>query len=259
MFSLFKYTAIEPQLLQIGTGWGEVTEALRERGANPHMTVLDDAQKYSVTQNNIRMIDKQNIPVTRNITDAFKVGYEIDIFDPFIISDDKKKKKMVKEEDNNNDVTNYFLISSDLPFPLSAISYSPVHIVQPQKQYEFELVAFLANNNNIDPGTRPVFEEPKENAIREIPTETGTIELTFPSDVVVDDIVTADDDIVVDVVSIYDDVVVHDDVVLADDDNIDHVSVYNTIQSDDVDYAKICRPKKSQGCMMRNMNISMCK
>jgi len=252
LFSLFKYTAIEPQLLQIGTGWGEVTEALRERGANPHMTVLDDAQKYSVTQNNIRMIEKQNIPVTRNIADAFKVGYEINIFDPFIISEDKKKKKMVKEEDNNN-VTNYFWISSDFPFPLSAISYSPVHTVQPQKQYEFELVAFLANNNNIDLGTRHVFEESKENAIREIPTETGIIELTFP-----DVVVTSDEDIVVDVVSIYDDVVVHDDVVLSDD-NIDHVSVYNTIQSDDVDYAKICRPKKSQGCMMRNMNISMCK
>ena len=227
MFSLFKYTAIEPQLLQIGTGWGEVTEALRERGANPHMTVLDDAQKYSVTQNNIRMIEKQNIPVTRNIADAFKVGYEINIFDPFIISEDKKKKKMVKEEDNNN-VTNYFWISSDFPFPLSAISYSPVHTVQPQKQYEFELVAFLANNNNIDLGTRHVFEESKENAIREISTETGTIELTFP-----DVVVTSDEDIVVDVVSIYDDVVVHDDVVLSDD-NIDHVSVYNTIQSDDV-------------------------
>ena len=235
LFSLFKYTATEPQLLQIGTSWGEVTEALRERGANPHMTVIDDAQEYSVTQNSIRMIDKQNISVTRNIPDAFKVGYEINIFDPFITSDDKKKKKMVIEEEDSNNVTNYFLISSDLPFPLSAISYSPVHIVQPQKQYEFELVTFLANNNNIDLGTRPVFEESKERTIREIPTETGTIELTFPSDVVVTD----DDDIVVDVVSIYDDDVAHDDVVLADDDNIDHVSVYNTIQSDDVDYSKI--------------------
>ena len=114
---------------------------------NPHMAVLDNNQEYSVTQNNIRMIDNHNIPVTRNISDAFKVGYEIDIFDPFIMSDDKKKK-IVEEEDNNN-VTNYFLISSDLPFPLSAVSYSPVHIVQPQKQYEFELVAFLANNKNV--------------------------------------------------------------------------------------------------------------
>ena len=44
--------------------------------------------------------------------------------------------------------------------------------------------------------------------------------------------------ILLDVVSIYDDVVAHDDVVLVYDD-IDHVSVYNTIQSDDVDYSKI--------------------
>lgn len=42
LFSLNKYTAPEPQLLQIGVGWGEVTEALGERGNNPHMTVLDN-------------------------------------------------------------------------------------------------------------------------------------------------------------------------------------------------------------------------
>lgn len=225
LFSIHKYTALEPQLLQIGTEWGEVTEALRERGANPHMTVLDNNQEYSVTQNIIRMIDNQNIPVTTNITDAFKVGYEIDIFDPFIISDDKKKKTVVEEEDNNN-VTNYFLISSDFPFPLSAISYSPVHITQPQKQYEFELVTFHTDNKNMDLGMNPVFEEPKEITIPEIPTETGTIELTFP-----DVVVPADDDIVVD------DVV--DDVVVPADDDDDNVSVDNTVQSDDVDYAKI--------------------
>ena len=233
LFSLFKYTASEPQLLQIGTGWGEVTEALHERGENPHMAVLDNTQEYSVTQNNIGMIDKQNIPVTRNITDAFKVGYEIDIFDPFIISDDKKKKKMIEEKDNNN-VTNYFLISSDLPFPLSAVSYSPVHIVQPQKQYEFELVSFLTTNKNVNIGIKPNFEEPKNVIIPEISTETGTIELTFPEDmvpadddiVVVDDVVPADDDIVVvdDVVPAYDDIVVVDDVVPAYDDNYSKIA-----------------------------------
>lgn len=215
LFSLFKYTASEPKLLQIGMEWGEVTEALHERGKNPHMAVLDNAQEYSMTQNNIGMIDKQNIPVTRNITDAFKVGYEIDIFDSFIISDDKKKKKMVEEESNNN-VTNYFLISSNLPFPLSAVSYSPVHIVQPQKQYEFELVAFLPNNKNMDIGIKPVFEEPKD-ITTEISTETGTIALTF-----LDDIVTADDD-----------EIVVDDVVTADDDEI-----VNSTQSDN-NYSKI--------------------
>ena len=223
LFSLFKYTAPEPQLLQVGTEWGEVTEALHERGANPHMTVLDNNQEYSVTQNSIRMMtDEQNVPVTINIADAFKVGYEIDIFDPLIISDDKKKK-MTKEEDNNN-VTNYFLISSDLPFPLSAVSYSPVHTVQPQKQFEFELVMFLANNKNVDIGMKPVFEEPKDIIVTDLPTETGTIALTFPTD---DDVVQADD-IVVD-----DDVVQANDVVQADDDDA------NPTQLDNVDYSKI--------------------
>ena len=182
------------------------------------------------------MIDNQDIPVTRNISDAFKVGYEIDIFDSFIMSDDKKK---IAEEDNNN-VTNYFLISSDLPFPLSALFYSPVHIVQPQKQYEFELVEFFANNKNVDTGIKPVFEKPEEIAIPEIPTETGTIALTFPDDIVpaddgivVDDVVPADDGIVVDDVVPSDDGIVVDDVVPADD------GIANPIQSDDVDYSKI--------------------
>ena len=243
LFSLFKYTAPEPQLLQTGTQWGEITEALHERGKNPYMTVLDNNQEYSVTQNSIRIIDKQNIPVTRNITDAFKVGYEIDIFDPFITSDDKKKKMV--EEDNNN-VTNYFLISTDLPFPLSAVSYSPVHIVQPQKQYEFELVEFLAGSKEIDLGIKPVFEEPKENTIPEILTETGTIELTFPDDddeapnnddiVVNDDMDSVDDDIV-QIVPNNDDAIDNDDVTSVDGDNIPVAN--NDVQSDDDVYVKI--------------------
>ena len=244
LFSLFKYTTPKPQLLQIGTGWGEVTESLHERGDNPYMAVIDNSQKYSVTQNNIGMIDKQNIPVTRDITDAFKVGYEIDIFDSFNMSDDKKKN-MEEEEDNNN-VTNYFLISSDLPFPLSAVSYSPVHIVQPQKQYEFELVAFLTNNKNVDIGIKSNSEEQKDVIIPEMSTETGTIELTFPEDmvtadddtVVVDDVVPADDDTVVvdDVVPADDDTVVVDDVVPADDDT---VVVDDVVPADDDNYSKI--------------------
>jgi len=243
LFSLFKHTAPEPQLLQTGTQWGEITEALRERGKNPFMAVLENNQEYSMTQNSIRMIDKQNISVTRNIADAFKVGYEIDIFDPFIISDDKEKK--MTKEDNNN-VTSYFLISTDLPFPLSAVSYSPVHIVQPQKQYEFELVTFLANSKEIDLGIKPVFEEPKENTIPEILTETGTIELIFPDEddkdpnnddiVVNDDIYSVDDDIV-QIVPNNDDIIDNDDVTSLDGDNIPVVN--NDVQSDDDVYVKI--------------------
>jgi len=225
LFSLFKYTAPEPQLLQTGTGWGEVTEALYQRGTNPHMTVLDNNQKYYVMQNSVRLIDNQSIPAALNITDAFKVGYDIDIFDSFIMSDDKKNV-----EDNNN-VANYFLISSDLPFPLSATYYSPVHITQPQKQYEFELV-FLTDNKDIDLGIKSVFEESKEIVITETPTNTGTIELTFPDN---DDTVTADD-VIEDAISLDDDHVVTDQ----SDDDVDDILADNPVQSDViVDYSKI--------------------
>ena len=225
LFSLFKYTAPEPQLLQTGTGWGEVTEALYQRGTNPHMTVLDNNQKYYVMQNSVRLIDNQSIPAALNITDAFKVGYDVDIFDSFIMSDDKKNV-----EDNNN-VANYFLISSDLPFPLSATYYSPVHITQPQKQYEFELV-FLTDNKDIDLGIKSVFEESKEIVITETPTNTGTIELTFPDN---DDTVTADD-VIEDAISLDDDHVVTDQ----SDDDVDDILADNPVQSDViVDYSKI--------------------
>ena len=225
LFSLFKYTAPEPQLLQTGTGWGEVTEALYQRGTNPHMTVLDNNQKYYVMQNSVRLIDNQSIPAALNITDAFKVGYDIDIFDSFIMSDDKKNV-----EDNNN-VANYFLISSDLPFPLSATYYSPVHITQPQKQYEFELV-FLTDNKDIDLGIKSVFEESKEIVITETPTNTGTIELTFPDN---DDTVTADD-VIEDAISLDDDHVIIDQ----SDDDVDDILADNPVQSDViVDYSKI--------------------
>jgi len=147
-------------------------------------------------------------------------------------------------EEGSNNVTSYFLISSDLPFPLSAVSYSPVHTVQPQKQFEFELVTFLANNKNVNIGMKPVFEEPKNIIVSDLPTETGTIALTFPSDddvvpanddIVVDDIVVDDivvDDIVVDDI-VVDDIVVDDDMIQADDDNA------NPTQLDNVDYSKI--------------------
>jgi len=245
LFSLFKYTAPEPQLLQIGTEWGEVTEALHERGENPNMAVLENSQEYSVTQNNIRMIDNHNIPVTRNIADAFKVGYEIDIFDPFIISDDTKKKKIVEEEDNNN-VTNYFLIYSELPFPLLAVSYNPVYIMHPQKQYEFELVAFLTNNKNVDLGTNHVLEESDvDNVISELPPETGTIALTFPDEVVPaeeeEDDTAYYESIIPDIDVIDEDLIQaeEEDVVVPDEYDIDNISANDTTQSDNIDYVKI--------------------
>ena len=247
LFSLFKYTASEPQLLHIGTQWGEVTEALREKGGNPYMKVLDDNQRYTVTQNNIRLIDNQNTPVTRDIADVFKVGYEIDIIDPFIVFDEDKKKTTIEEEDNSNNVTNYFLVSSDLPFPLSAVSYSPVHVTQPQKQYEFELIEFLANSKNADLETKPVVVEPKDIVVvTEIPTETGTIKLTFPDEEhgisSNDDVGSVEED-VVQIIPDNNDVIDNDDTISVDDnDDINTISIANDdnpIQSNDNDYVEI--------------------
>ncbi|WP_316505413.1 hypothetical protein [Nitrosopumilus sp.] len=152
LFHLFKYTAPESQLLQIGEDWGKVTEALQPRGENPFMTVLDNNQEFSVTQNEIiRLIDKKTVSTIRDISDAFKVGYEIDIQDPIIF--DQKKKKLVpvnEDEEDTNNVTTSFLISSQLPFPLSGESYNPVYVIQPQKEFEFELLVFQTKNKNID-------------------------------------------------------------------------------------------------------------
>ena len=180
LFSLHKYTAPEPQLLQINQDWGEVTEALREKGKNPQMTVLNNDQEFSVTQNQIRMIDKQNISVTRDLIDVFKIGYEIDIQDPVIFDPKKNKLVPVNEKDNNNVITS-FLISSQLPFPLSGESYNPVYLIEPQKEFEFELLVFQTNNKNIN-FENPVVDEFKDED-KDLPiTETGTIELTFPQD-----------------------------------------------------------------------------
>ena len=239
LFSIYKYTAQEPQLLQIGAEWGEVTEALYEKGTNPHMTVINNNQEYSVIQNHINLSNQQNVSVEKNIADAFQVGYEIDIADPFI-SDDKKNKI---DEDNNN-VTNVFLISSDLSFPLSAVFYSPVHVIQPQKQFEFELVEFVANGKSIDLGIKPIFEE---STIVGKLTESGVMELTFPDDVVVD----TDDDEDVDTMQVFEGptIVVEespvDESIIDEDDTVDEKPVVtkelivgNSPQQD-TDYSKI--------------------
>ena len=242
LFSLFKYTAQEPQLSQIGTKWGEVTEALYEKGTNPHMTVIDNNQEYPVIQNRINLSNQQNVSVERNIADAFQVGYEIDIVDSFISNDNKKNKL---DEDDNNNVTNSFLISTDLPFPLSAVSYSPVHIIQSQKQFEFELVEFVTNSKSVDLGIKPIFEKP---AIVEEPTDSGFIELTFPDDMIVD----TDDDENVDAMQVFEgpttvvEEPIVDESIVDESDTVDEKPVVtkemiikNLSQQDDTDYSKI--------------------
>jgi len=238
LFSLFKYTAPEPQLLQIGVEWGEVTEALYQKGTNPHMTVIDANHEYYIIQNRINLLNQQNVSV-ESILDVFQVGYTIDIVDSFISNDNKKNKI---GEDNSN-VTNVFLISSDLPFPLSAVSYSPVHIIQPQKQFEFELVEFVANSKSIDLKIKPVVKEP--TTIEES-TESGVMELTFPDDMIAD---TVDD---ADTISVFEEPVIvifeelKDELIVDGDDTDDEKPVVtkervieNSPQQDDIDYSKI--------------------
>ena len=243
LFSLFKYTAPEPQLLQIDEDWGEVTEALRQKEENPHMTVLDNNQEFSVTQNHICMIDKQNIPITRDIKDAFQVGYEIDIFDPFVLSDDKKI-----DEDTNN-VTTFFLISHVLPFPLYAESYNSVYVTQPQKQFEFQLISFMTNNKNIDFEKSVPDESSKEDDVDLPIIEIGTIELTFlPNDDVISEEdkienVPVDDNEVIDDIPEYDKEIIPGDgqeVIPEDNDDVEITpNDVTVVNNDKVDYSKI--------------------
>ena len=230
LFSLHKYTVPEPQLLQIGVGWGEVTEALGVRGNNPHMTVLDNNQEFSIVQHHLTILNTMNEFVTRDITDAFQVVYEIDIFDPFVLSDDKKRIVEADEEEDTNNVTTSFLITTDLPFPLSAESFNPVYTTQPQKQYEFKLVTFFTSNKNIDLGIKPVVVVIPDDDIEDLPiVERGTIELTFPDD---DVKVIADDDVKV---------IADDDVKVIADDDVKVIGDTNDPNADDggTDYSNI--------------------
>ena len=133
LFSIVKYTASEPKFLQQGIKWGEVTEYLDSMQINPYMEVLSDDLNFTTTQN---MIDySQNKLIrTEKTFDVYKIGYEIDIID-----------KDQREEDTNN-VTNYYLISSQFSFPVSGTLYSPAHVVEPFKEYEFELTSFISHD-----------------------------------------------------------------------------------------------------------------
>ncbi|WP_316504814.1 hypothetical protein [Nitrosopumilus sp.] len=247
LFSLHKYTAQEPQLLQISQDWDEVTEALQPRGENLYMTVLNNNQEFSVAQNEIiRLIDKKTAPKTIEISDAFEVGYKIDIQDP-VIFDEKKNKLVPVNEDKDNNVTTSFLISSQLPFPLSGESYNPVYLVEPQKEFEFELLVFQIKNKNIDFENSVIDESPKDE---DLPiTETGTIRLTFPQD---DDVILEEDEIknVPEDDEVSDDVTEEDntemlpedgqEIIPEDNDDVEITSNDVTVINDDkVDYSKI--------------------
>jgi len=172
IFSIYKYTAIEPKLLQDGISWGEVTE-YNKRGANPDMKVFEK-QKWNVVSYQSEPIQKASSDL-----DVFSVGYHIDIIDRFDFTPNDKK------ENDTNNVTNYYLVNSHLPFPVSGLYYNPSYVIEPHKEYEFELIAYLETNSNKPP------QEPTKDVIdiMDLPiTETGTIKLTLPDEIIPENI-----------------------------------------------------------------------
>ena len=166
LFSIQKYTTQELKLLQEGIKWGEVTEYHDLRQDNPYMQVLEDNLKFKVTEFvhlSILSIDNLGTPQTRSL-DVSSVGYEIAIIDV--------------AEDEDNDVTNSYLVNSDLPFPVKAVYYSPSHIVEPFKEYEFELISYFDSSNTIE--NNSVNEDTTTDDEDDLIVESGTIELTFP-------------------------------------------------------------------------------
>ena len=108
IFSIFKYTASEPKLLQKNIQWGKVTEYLEQNQNNPDMKVLQDNLEFHVIENVIDYSQNQVTPIDKTF-DVYQVGYEVDIID---INDPTQK------EDTNN-VTNSYLISPQFSFPVS--------------------------------------------------------------------------------------------------------------------------------------------
>ena len=194
IFSLHKYTASESKLLQPGVIWGEVTE-YNNRGNNPDMKVLEKTE-FNATSYHYKIL-KQNTVVEQQL-DVFLVGYEIDIEDEsdFVEKEKKNKNNKDKEgETENNNVTNSFLVNSHLPFPVTGEFFNPSYIIEPQKEFEFELIKYLETKSNKPPipiTPVPTPDDP-DNVEEDLPiTIKGTIELTFPDDPVPDKVVPDD-------------------------------------------------------------------
>jgi len=127
LFSIFKYSD-EPKLLKLGSEWGPVTESLGF-GLHPHMTILDENLRYSAMQSMIDYDSNTVESVETEFSNVYQVGYDVDIVN------------------SNIDVTTFYLVSPEIPFPLSGIKYSPVHITKPFKVFEFELLSYVLQNN----------------------------------------------------------------------------------------------------------------
>lgn len=139
IFSIFKYTASEPKLLQKNVTWGEVTEYLDHNQNNPDMKVLEDNLEFNIVENTI--VFSQNKIIQKDKTfDVYQVGYEIDIID---------NNDPTQQEDTNN-VINSYLIYPQFPFPVLGTLYSPAHIIEPFKESEFELISFVSDDEMIE-------------------------------------------------------------------------------------------------------------
>ena len=143
---------------------------------------------------------KQNTITTPQQLDVFSVGYEIDIVDELDIITKENKKEKDDEKENNN-VTNTFLVNSYLPFPVSGEYFNPSYVIEPQKEFEFELIKYLETKSNKPP--IPITIPIPDNS-EDIPddlsiTITGTIELTFPDDPITD--LVPDDPVPDDIIS----------------------------------------------------------
>ncbi|WP_316505182.1 hypothetical protein [Nitrosopumilus sp.] len=161
-----------------GSQVGEVTEYHDMMQKNPYMTVLDDEQKFEVTEfvrKSILIIDSSNlVPETRTL-DVSKLGYEIDIIDAFDVAHND-------EIEHGKNVTNYYLVHTDLPFPVEAIQFNTSHIVEPHKEYEFELISFFDASNTLKNNSVNVDITIDNGDTNDVIVESGTIELTLPDD-----------------------------------------------------------------------------
>ena len=128
--------------------------------------------------------------------DVFSVGYEIDIVDELdvIIEKEKENKKIKDKETDENNVTNSFLVNSHLPFPVAGEYFNPSYVIEPQKEFEFELIKYLETKSNKPPIpiVIPVPDDPDNIPDDLSDVITGTIELTFLDKIIPDDTVTDD-------------------------------------------------------------------
>ena len=235
IFSLHKYTASESKLLQPGVSWGEVTE-YNDRGENPDLKVIDKTT-FDATSYHYEILKQNTITETKQL-DVFSVGYEIDIKDEsdFVEKEKENKKDKETEEDDINNVTNSFLVNSHLPFPVSGEYFNPSYVIEPQKEFEFQLIKYLETKSNKPPIPIPIptIDNPDNNT-KDLPeTITGTIELTFPDDIIQEDTTTdnmVSDDSTTKNNLISDDMVIDD--VIPDDTTTDD-SVSEDVISNDI-------------------------